>query len=335
MRIILIFFLALGCGLQLAAQDIHFSQVHLSPLTTNPANTGAFDGDWRFASNYRNQWKAISTPLETVSASFDSQIYRLPGKFSWGLTFIGDRSGGVQLTVSKFLASVGYQIQMGSGALNLGLQAGYVIKNYSLAGMTLPGQWNMEIGQFDSSLPSGEDGLGDRLSYLDVNAGALYKKAFAKGNFSVGAAIFHVNMPNESFFDRRNRLPMRPLINGSLRYHLNDKWFIEPNVVAMFHSKAQEILVNTCAGITPENNSDNIQAIYAGIQLRSGVYRNGDAIIVLTGIDFRKFRIGMSYDVNYSSLNIATDNRGAFEISFVYISPSSKPKQLTLPCDRY
>lgn len=307
----------------------------MSPLTQNPANTGVFDGDWRFASNYRNQWKAIGQPLETVAASYDTQLHSLPKNFSGGLIFVGDRSGGLNLLVSKILLSVGSKFKLKSGVFSVGLQGGYVMKRYSILGMTLPGQFNMDTGQFDSALPSGEDGLTDRLGYFDVNVGALYQRKFSKGIVDFGVAAFHVNMPNESFFDRRNRLPIRPLVHASLSYDIKPQWFIRPAVVTMFHSKAQEILINTNIGYRPISNADNIQAIYMGVEMRTGVNRNGDAFVILAGMDFTKVKVALSYDVNYSGLQAATNNRGAVEMSLIFVSPSSKPAQLTLPCDRY
>ncbi|HNA97235.1 MAG TPA: type IX secretion system membrane protein PorP/SprF, partial [Chitinophagaceae bacterium] len=41
------------------AQDPNFSQFFASPLTLNPALTGKFDGTFRVAGNFRNQWPTI------------------------------------------------------------------------------------------------------------------------------------------------------------------------------------------------------------------------------------------------------------------------------------
>ena len=43
-----------------SAQDPNFSQFFASPLTLNPALTGKFDGVYRIAGNYRNQWPTIN-----------------------------------------------------------------------------------------------------------------------------------------------------------------------------------------------------------------------------------------------------------------------------------
>ncbi|HQQ95111.1 MAG TPA: type IX secretion system membrane protein PorP/SprF, partial [Bacteroidia bacterium] len=50
------------------AQDVHFSQYYFSPLSLNPANTGNYDGNYRFFGNYRSQWREISEAYDTYSA---------------------------------------------------------------------------------------------------------------------------------------------------------------------------------------------------------------------------------------------------------------------------
>ena len=58
------------------AQDPNFSQFFASPLTLNPALTGKFDGVYRFAANYRNQWPTINNAYTTMTASFDMGIIK-------------------------------------------------------------------------------------------------------------------------------------------------------------------------------------------------------------------------------------------------------------------
>ena len=56
------------------AQDIHFSQFNNSPLNLNPAQTGLFNGDWRFVGNLRNQWSSVPVPYRTFSLSTDTTL---------------------------------------------------------------------------------------------------------------------------------------------------------------------------------------------------------------------------------------------------------------------
>ena len=80
------------------AQDIHFSQFGLSPLTLNPALTGAYEGTFRIGGIYRNQWSGIvkSGGYTTPSIYLDAPIVRGFGKNDWlgaGLVVLQDKSG--------------------------------------------------------------------------------------------------------------------------------------------------------------------------------------------------------------------------------------------------
>jgi len=58
------------------AQDPNFSQFFASPLTLNPALTGKFDGSFRVAGNYRNQWPTINNAFVTKTVSVDFGIMK-------------------------------------------------------------------------------------------------------------------------------------------------------------------------------------------------------------------------------------------------------------------
>src|ERR1700744_1766875 len=74
-----------------SAQDPHFSQFFSSPLTLSPAFTGKFDGLYRIAGNYRNQWPTINNAFTTATLSVDTSILaeRLPDNDYWGIGLLG------------------------------------------------------------------------------------------------------------------------------------------------------------------------------------------------------------------------------------------------------
>src|SRR5690349_17924517 len=85
------------------AQDPNFSQFFASPLTLNPALTGKFDGVFRVAGNFRNQWPTINNAFVTKTASLDFGILknRLADidKLGIGLLGVTDNAGdGVLVT---------------------------------------------------------------------------------------------------------------------------------------------------------------------------------------------------------------------------------------------
>jgi hypothetical protein len=59
---------------QVNGQDIHWSQYNDNPLFQNPGNTGNFNGDYRFVGNYRNQWRSVSIPFETIALSAEKKL---------------------------------------------------------------------------------------------------------------------------------------------------------------------------------------------------------------------------------------------------------------------
>jgi len=67
-------------------------------------------------------------------------------------------------------------------------------------------------------------------------------------------------------------------------------------------------------------NNGNYKALYAGIW-----YRNSDATYFNVGLDYASFHFGISYDLNLSSLSVASNHRGGFEFALIYIIQRYKP----------
>ncbi len=317
------------------AQDVHFSMYNLSPLLLNPAETGQHEGDWRVATNYRQQWKAIGRPFQTVAASFDQKIYALPGNFSVGGLVLYDQSGVIDLVHNRAYLSVAYAVETQRWSFSAGLQGGYVFKNYNLSGTTFPEQYNPNIGLFDPTLPLSETGLSNQAGYVDANFGVLASRRLEKGVAIMGFSMLHFNSPDVSFFDGQENLPARYTLHGRWRHDFDEGWFMQPSAMVSLQAKAQSLMLGGTVGLRFDDQPNGMREAFLGIDMRNGIERNGDAIIASTGIRYGNFVVAMAYDINYSTLNTATNNRGAVELSLVYISPSSAVNRLTIPCDRY
>jgi type IX secretion system PorP/SprF family membrane protein len=333
--IVIALFLTLLQARFLHAQDIHFSMFDMSPLTLNPANTGNMEGDRRFSNSYRNQWKAIGKPLQTFAAAYDQRLYFLPGNISGGLIFINDQSGGIDLVENKIMLTAATKFYKGVNSLSLGAQAGYCTKFIALNDVTFPEQYNRDKGQFDSRLANGETQFGLRQSYIDVNAGALFNHPMAKGNLQIGTSVFHLNRPDDSLLGNGDGLRARYSFNAQLIHHLNEKWYIRPSLLLMTLQKAQDFMVNALGGQNLPSNEMGIKRAWFGIALRTGLNRNGDAAIPMVGLEFNFVEVAMAYDINFSELQVATNNRGAFEFSLIYTSRNTSVENRIIPCDRF
>src|SRR5687767_10276196 len=161
------------------AQDPNFSQFFASPMTLNPALTGKFDGVYRVAGNYRNQWPTINNAFVTKTASIDFGILknRLADIDQLGIGVMGftDRAGDGVLTNNYIALSVAYHKGLdenGYHQLGAGFQGSYMNKRLDVS----------KVYFEDQLTPNGFTGITSEsfsddqvsLSYFDMNAGVLY-----------------------------------------------------------------------------------------------------------------------------------------------------------------
>ena len=123
------------------AQDIHFTQYYFSPLNTNPAHTGAFDGDYRIVGNYRSQWGAIidqNDQFITSGLSYDQNLDIYNHKVAVGVNFVHDRSSVGALMQNKLLLSGSYSKTLKGHELTGGVQFGLLHKGIDYTKFSFP-----------------------------------------------------------------------------------------------------------------------------------------------------------------------------------------------------
>lgn len=253
---------------------------------------------------------------------------------SGGILVVNDKSAGT-LNVMKALVSAAYHKRISHHNFHVGVQGGYVSKRISPLQETFPNQFNWNSGQFDPGLPNNEMFLQDNLGYFDLNLGIGYHLTLNKIVPHISVALFHINNPKENFFGNDNRLKSRKVFSGGATYDLNEKFAIDPGFLLMSTVKANSLLLGSNVIYNLESNPSNSTSIYTGVFYRDGVKRNMDAYFVTAGIMYKKYTIGVSYDRNISDLHVATNYRGAFEISFIYKAINTRLKKVEIPCDRY
>ena len=74
------------------------------------------------------------------------------------------------------------------------------------------------------------------------------------------------------------------------------------------------------------NGSDNPASIYVGSWVRLN-----DAIVPYVGLEFSGMRLGLTYDVNTSTLKTASQGQGGFEMSLIYVYKPSTERVLNCP----
>jgi len=333
-------------GLQLNAQDIHFSQFYLSPLNLNPAMTGVMNCNVRLVGNYRNQWASVlkANAYSTYSASYDQKIP--VGRYDFfgvGGSFWGDKAGESNFATLQGKLSASYSKRMGgyrkkSHYLVVGADAGVTQRSVDFTKLRWPNQHDNN-GGFDPGKETGEEGVLYRpdFIYADVSAGLLWFTVLDdNNNFYLGGAYHHLNRANVSFNENDfESLYSKFTIHGGGEFMMGDKIGLVPGVVTMIQGPSFQTNFGTSLKFLLSGNKRNYQAFQIGAWMRLSNHfqqldANGqpdgnasdkitkDAVILSTRFDYQDFSLGFSYDLNISKLFPATNGNGSFEFSLVY-----------------
>lgn len=328
------------------AQDVHFTQFDASPLTLNPANTGAFNGEFRLSAIYRDQWRSVTggdAAFKTIGFSADMPIIRdisVDDYLAGGVQLYQDKAGDGNLTNMTALLSVAYHKFLGGDGkkvLTVGLQGGYSQKKIDLSKLYFGDEYLEGAWQQGTSAEFGW--LNTKTSNYVINAGINYSQTVTdRFGFVIGAAVNNINQPLESFDDRKATanvgLGMRYTGQLGAIIGINDKFSLKPAAFVQSQQTALELVAGNEFNLKVGDNYDvpTATAIYAGVW-----YRYKDAIMVTAGIEYKGFRIGVGYDYNTSDLKSASNNNGGFEISLRYIAPSpiDFARRVLYPCSRF
>lgn len=318
------------------AQDPHFTQFFASPLTLNPAYTGFFYGDIRVTGNYRNQWSSISTPFVTGTVSADMDILKNvinPNDvFGVGIVALYDQTGGGGLVANYVGISTAYHKSLdvyGDQTLGLGVQVTLAQERLDFSKLIFENQ--LGPNGFDPTIPSGENITNANITYPDYNVGLLYNATIHdNSNVYVGASYYHITQPNESFLGETNRINARITFHGGGAFPINETTRFYASGLYMQQGGATEIDFGGAFGLSVDDDPEQPTVFFVG-----SWYRWDDAINPYVGLEVKGIKVGLSYDINVSSLSSASLHRGGSEISLIYAKPSANPNKKRLNCPTF
>jgi type IX secretion system PorP/SprF family membrane protein len=287
------------------AQDPNFSQFFASPLTLNPALTGKFDGLFRIAGNYRNQWPTINNAFitETVSADFHLLKNHISEIDRWGigLLAVSDQNGNGALTTNQISVSTAFHKGLdenGMHQIGAGFQGSLTNKRLDVTRL----DFEDELTSLGFTGTTGEIFAQDRMKvkYFDINAGVLYNGSTnGSNNFYLGASMYHINRPKESFQGGQFYLNSRTTLQGGGRMPMGDYNAMHFSANYSFQSNANNLMFGGAYAINLNYDDYNPVNLYLGSWAR---FNNvTDAIIPYIGLEVGDFQFGATYDVNISS----------------------------------
>lgn len=308
----------------LSAQDIHFSQFGRSYLNLNPSLTGSFNANYRLNGNYKNQWSSVSEPFKTFSFSAEAKSLIKPiSNIHFGLLFYNDEAGLGGLKTTGGMLSIAHSFGLNRDSsliFKSGIQVGATIRSINFDVFSFGKQYNGT--KYDPSIDNGESFNQDSYTNPNLNAGISIEYRIAKNKrLEGGLSVYNLIGGNQSFQGSNIPLDERLTIYTRLNFDLSGRLDILPAIMFSNQGKYHEFVYGTDFRIRLNDNIYKNENVYLGLW-----YRNKDALIASMAIDYRVFQVGLSYDINTSGLEVASNNKGGLELSFTYIIRTYNPK---------
>jgi type IX secretion system PorP/SprF family membrane protein len=319
---LLIYILGLGIMLPqvLYGQDLHYSQYSIAPWQLNPAHTGLFQGNYRFALQHRQQYKSVPVPYSTISAGGDFQrkLNKRPGIFwTGGLIINNDQAGDAHYRQTQFLPTLGLIKKIGKDSIDfisLAFRPGWIFTGVDPGLMTFESQFNGD--GYDASMSSGESFTDRRFSAPDFSLGFAWNHFNSERNqITTGLSLMNIIKPKDGYLQNATQWRSRRInVFASITTALNSRIDLLPEMMLQFQNKFWEATPGTRLRFWLPDGKGAYYGLYAGLH-----YRLRDALLVSAQLDYGAWRGGISYDITMSSLRNANNSRGGFELHLIYL----------------
>ncbi|MGH1435852.1 MAG: PorP/SprF family type IX secretion system membrane protein [Lewinella sp.] len=315
-------------------QDFHYSQFSNAPLQLNPALTGVFAGETRISASYRSQWNQVPVSYKTFTATADHKYTcgrSGPGFFASGIAVNYDQAGASRLSMAQVGLYGSYTYPLNDQAFFTGgLTFGLGQRAFDTDDLRFDRQFDVLVGQFNSNLGSNETfanqshifmdaGIGINFRWQELQSGALIDLLDQRSKLDLGIGVHHLNRPDMSFIeDEKVNLPVRwsPYASGTIQ--VGDPVDIQLAAMAQFQNTYRQYLGT--AGIKLHINRDPGQQWSALLGVGYRFDEFGDAWYPALEIHYHEMlRASLSYDINISDFNIATNRRGGLELNVRYL----------------
>jgi type IX secretion system PorP/SprF family membrane protein len=322
---------------RLQAQDMHFSILSMVPMQIDPSQTGKYNGDQRAIVNYRTQWSSISNPYNTYGFSFDTKLSKKENFLAAGICLYNDRAGSINMGFLNVNASVAYHFKTGRKSYFAGgIQGGIFQRNIDQTKLEFDNQFDGT--GFNPTYSSNENITNPAFIQPDFSGGISYfykdlsNRKYEGLQLNVGLSVQHVNSPYFSFINKISDKQALKFIGYTTNtLGLNKKLAIEPAAYFTYQQGATDFVAGANFKYALKSMT-SMSMIASGGSLNFGVYfRTIDALIITTIYEMGSLAVALSYDINVSGLNVASNGRGGFEMAIRFLNPNPYHKSIGIP----
>ncbi len=323
-----------------AQADIHFSQFYETSILRNPALTGVFGDDYKFGAYYRTQWSSISSPYNTflVSAETHIQVKETSEDFlSFGILSYFDKAGSIDEKITAFYPAINYNKSLNTDHntfLSFGFTGGYMQYSFNPDKATFNNQY--VGGRFNATNPSMENLPSAKMTLYDIGAGVNFNTSRGENHnitYIIGFSGYHFTQPKFSYYQKAGIVEnMRLNGNASIGAVLNDHVATQFHVNYAMQGTYREIMVGGIVNWTQTSIGVNDIFILSG----GLFYRVQDALVPVFKLTYKSIAMGVSYDVNISTLKEASNMQGGYEFTLFYTGNySDKGIQKKTVCPKF
>lgn len=311
-------------------QDVHFSQFMQAPMQINPGLTGMIPANIRANLAYRSQWASVTTPYRTFLFSGDVKIpvsdYVSLGA---GLNFYRDMAGDTKFgTTSAKLALSSIVTIDDHNEISAGLMGGIMQVGMDPSAL----QWDSQYqgGSYNGAIDPGENLDLNPGIMPDLSAGVVYHYHSEEGymtandqlNVKIGAAFNHFIRPKMTFMNSDTLYSNITMFADAQIGIGNSRWTAMPSVLYMMQGPARELTFGGLMRFRLQDASQITGFIKGAFLYLGGYYRLRDAFAPMVMLEFDRYALGVSYDLNTSPLAVASNMRGGLEITFRFMTPN-------------
>ena len=312
---------ALFISATMFAQEKTFSQYYSNKQMFNPALTG-ISKQGNIGVNHRNQVNSLNMPVQSMAFNADAEYKRL----GYGIVIHNQSAGDGGFKTTNALLSLAYHLPLDvaeNHIISLGFQGGILSQNMDVSKLSFASQYSSVFGPV---LPSGETFTGGNSTALDVNTGISYtNNGTAKLRPFLGAALFHVNKPEQQLTASYSKVPSRFMAHGGLNIDMDNGFSLTPNAVYMSQAKASFVSAGLMAQLSFDE-SKNGNSANLGFN-----YRSNDALSFIAGMTINNLSFGFSYDVAAGNSKKQAIAQTATEFSLNYRFKKEGAKKSVLP----
>ncbi len=291
-----------------AQQDAQFSMNMFNRLSVNPGYAGT-NKALCATILYRDQWDKFPGAPKTGLLSID---YGQIAHGGVGFTIDQDQLGFDKTLKAKLAYS--YHLQLGSGVLGIGLDAGMINKSMTGNFIAPDGTSTIGGGGTDNSIPW----TGTSATTYDVGFGLYYSTE----KLYVGLSSTH--LPAQKINDKSSALNTYPssydfqyqiarhyYIMAGYKFPLGTQFDLTPSILTKSDASSTQVDINLLARWN--------KMVFIGAS-----YRLTDAIPVMVGLEYKGFKLGYAYDVTLSALK--AHSSGTHELMLGYCKKFVKPE---------